>query len=313
MELGRIDMPDSDLERLNSRHSIPGELQFRNGAGNMPMAIIDNVHCTGSLSLYGAHLVDWTPRGREPVLWLSPRAKFAQDAAIRGGVPICWPWFGSHPSEPGFPAHGIARTGTWRILETARKPDGATFISLRLVPGHSDLQLWPHDTPVEIQFTLGETLQIALITRNLGEAPVVFSQALHAYFQVEDVRSIEVLGLDGLEYIDKVLGGIRGRLQGPLSFASEVDRIFLGSTADCRIADPGYNRIIRIAKQGSSSTIVWNPWAENSAKMADMESDGYLRMVCVESANAADDSVTLLPGNKHCLGVSYSVQYLQDR
>lgn len=291
---------------LNEAFGIPNQLAFQETAEGLVLAELSNAHAKATVYLQGAHLTEWTPRGQEPVIWLSPRAIFANGKAIRGGIPICWPWFGAHPDDTSLPAHGIARTSVWDVAGSGEGEDGSTWLALRLPL--TDQSLWPYPTPVEIHFTVGKTLGIELVTRNLAAEAVEIGQALHAYFQVGDVRQILILGLDGCDFVDKTDGGCRKKQTGSIGIHGEVDRIYLDSRADCVIEDPALRRRIRIQKSGSASTIVWNPWAEKSAQLADLGPGAFLNMVCVESANADEDRVTLAPGAEHRLSVSYSAE-----
>ena len=301
-------MSQIGLTALNQSFGIPGQLDFREGPARLVLAEISNRHGKATVCLQGAQLTEWTPRGRAPVIWLSPRAVFAEGKAIRGGVPVCWPWFGAHPGDPALPAHGIARTSAWEVTGSGGRDDGSTWLAMRLP--QAGTQAWPYVTPAEIHVTVGKALEVELLTRNAGAEPVVIGQALHAYFHVGDVRRVRIQGLDGLPYVDKTDGGRRKMQTGALDIAGEVDRIYLESRSDCLIEDPVLNRRIRIHKSGSASTILWNPWAEKSAMLADLGPDAYLRMLCVESANADADSVHLAPGAGHRLSVSYGVEAL---
>jgi len=178
-----------------------------------------------------------------------------------------------------------------------------TQIDLRLIPNEAS---WPYPSELECRVKVGKTLEVELITRNTGLEPFTLGCALHTYFEVGDVRKVEVLGLEEAAYIDKVNGG-KNRQSGPVTVNSEVDRIYLDTASDCLIRDPIYGRVIRVEKQGSRSTVVWNPWLEKAGKMGDLGDDGYLNMLCVESCNAADDVVTVPPGKSHQLSVRYSV------
>ena len=204
----------------------------------MAIAEISNLNASATVFLQGGHLASWTPRRQQPVIWLSPMAQFSKGKPIRGGVPICWPWFASHPTEPNFPFHGPARTSLWEVAETARLDDGTTFFALRLPANEATQAVWPYPTPVEIHFTVGNSLEIELATRNEGSEPVAIGQALHTYFRVGDVRKISIHGLDGCPYIDKLKDGQRKQQQGPVDITSEVDRIYLDSGSDCQIDDP---------------------------------------------------------------------------
>ncbi|MCX7109949.1 MAG: D-hexose-6-phosphate mutarotase [Proteobacteria bacterium] len=303
-------MTKVDLPAVNQKFAIDGHLNFNNGPGGLAIAEIGNLHASANIFLQGAHLASWTPRRRQPVIWLSPLARFAEGKPIRGGVPVCWPWFASHPSEANFPFHGFARTSLWEVAETAKLDDGGTLLVLRLPPNEASLAVWPNPTPVEIRFTVGDTLGIELVTRNEGAAPVIIGQALHAYFRVGDVRQIAILGLDGHPYIDKLEEGKRKQQEGQIRIGGEVDRIYLDAGGDCQIEDPSLKRRILIGKQGSHSTIVWNPGAEKAAAIADMGEACHANMVCVETANAADDVVTIAPGAEHKLSIRYSVENL---
>lgn len=301
-------MSTADFSALNARFGVPGQLSFKEGPGGLAVAEVANSQATAVIALQGAHVMSWTPRGARPVIWLSPAAKFAPGKSIRGGVPVCWPWFGPHAADAALPAHGYARTTPWEVMHSEALAGGATRVVFRLLENETTRAQWPHATPVECRITVGASLEIELVTRNAGAAPVTIGQALHTYFEVSDIRRVTVAGLDGCPYLDKVDGGQRKRQAGPVSFSGEVDRIYLDSLADCVIEDPDARRRIVISKRGSRSTVVWNPWIEKAAKMGDLGDDGYLRMLCVESANAADDTVTLAPGAEHRLWVNYAVE-----
>ncbi|MEK6748005.1 MAG: D-hexose-6-phosphate mutarotase [Pseudomonadota bacterium] len=298
----------TDVTTLNNRFGIQDHLSFTTDANGMVYAQIKNRLAEAHIAVQGAHLLTWAPTGQVPVIWLSEAAKFAPGKSVRGGVPICWPWFGPHPSQTSFPAHGYARTVPWEVIASAATKEGATRISLRLIVSEATRAQWPHATPVELHLTIGNALECELITRNQGQTAVTVGDALHTYFAISDIRNVEVLGLDGLEYLDKVGPSTLRKQQGAVRFASETDRIYLESVDDCIIADPGLKRRIRIQKRGSRSSVVWNPWIEKANKMGDLGDAGYLKMVCVESTNAAADVVNIAPGGEHRLWVRYSVE-----
>jgi glucose-6-phosphate 1-epimerase len=303
-------MDSNDILALEDRFGIAGEVSFTEGPNGMPQVEISNARSMASIGLQGAQLLTWAPVSQELVVWLSPLAKFGPGKAPRGGVPICWPWFGPHGSDTSFPGHGFARTSPWEVIAAEALEDGSDRLGFRLVRTEASFAQWPHATPLEVRYTLGEALEIELTTRNETPKPVILGEALHTYFMVSDVRHAKVTGLDGVEFLDKVDGNRRKRQEGPITFNGETDRVYLGTTGDCCIEDPGLKRRIRIEKRGSRSTVVWTPWEEKAGKMGDFEEDGYLRMLCVESANAADDLLTLAPGEEHRLWVRYSVEAL---
>ncbi len=300
----------ADFSAVNARLGIPGQVLFKAGAGGLAVVEVTNAQASATIALQGAHLMTWTPRGQKPVIWLSRAAKFVPGKSIRGGVPICWPWFGPHVSEAAFPAHGFARTVLWEAISVEALSTGSTRLMFRLIANDATRAQWPYATPLECRMTIGSELEIELATRNLSNSAITIGDALHTYFEVSDARKISIHGLDACPYLDKVDGGKRKQQSGPVTINAEVDRIYLDSTADCLIDDPGFQRRLRIAKRGSRSTVVWNPWIEKAAKMGDLGENGYLNMVCVESTNAADDVVTIAPGAEHRLWVRYSVESL---
>ncbi len=298
----------TEIEDLNAQFGITNQLTFATAPGSLTVANINNQHASATIALQGGHLMTWTPKGENPVVWLSPAAKLAPGKSIRGGVPICWPWFGAHATEDTFPSHGFARTSQWQVTETSTLADGATQLKFELEPAKMPKQQWPHACTVQCIITVGHTLQMELVTSNCGEDEITISEALHTYFAVSDVRNISIDGLDGCHYQDKVDAFKEKQQTGALAFSSEVDRVYIDTQADCIIHDPGLSRQIRISKAGSDSTIIWNPWIEKARQMGDLGDDGYLNMVCVESANAGKNSVTLAAGIKHSLKVCYSVE-----
>ena len=290
--------------------SIPGQLAFRVGPGGLPYADLANTGGTASICLQGAHLTAFQPRAqRAPVVWLSEAARFAPGKSIRGGVPVCWPWFGAHAGDPVYPAHGFARTVPWEVVDSG-SADGATTITLRLEFSDATRAQWPHDTPLELHISMADVLDLELTTLNAGEAPVMLGEALHSYLHIGDIAEVELRGLDGCAYLDKTEAFARGQQSGPLRFASEIDRVYVNTLAECVIDDARLGRRIHIAKQGSASTVVWTPWGQKAAAMGDYTADGWRSMLCVESANAADNVLTLRPGEAHVLAVRYSAETL---
>jgi glucose-6-phosphate 1-epimerase len=297
-----------DLSGLNARFGIENMLVFKQGPGGLPVAEVGNEAASALISLQGAQLMRWTPGAEQPVIWLSEAASFAPGKSIRGGVPVCWPWFGAHAGEAGFPAHGYARTVLWEVLVTEALSPVQTRLVLRLVETEATRAWWPHDTPVECHITVGEALELELVTRNAGSEPVTIGEALHTYFQVGDVARVQLLGLEDGEYLDKVDGFRRKTQSGPVVIGGEVDRVYVNSRSACVISDPVLQRRILIDKHGSDTTVVWNPWIEKAERMGDLGDAGYRHMLCVESGNAADNLVEIAPGGQHRLCVSYRVE-----
>ncbi len=313
-DVSLIEHPTEAQEHADplSHFAIPGQLSFREGAGGLMFADIDNAAGRATVCLQGAHLVSFRPKSQqEPVVWVSDAAKFGPGKSIRGGAPVCWPWFGAHATEPGFPGHGYARTVAWEVVGSKKRSEVRTELSLRLIPTDATLKQWPHATPVTLTIVVGDALEMTLATRNDGDAPVQISEALHTYFRISDIGGVTVSGLENTTFYDKVADMKKSKSENAIAFTGEVDRVYVKTGADCVIDDAGLNRRIRIAKTGAQSTIVWTPWKEKADKMGDMggvENAGWREMVCVESGNAMDDIVTLAPGATHTMTVKYSVE-----
>jgi len=295
---------------LNARFAIPEQLSFREDASGLTVAEISNPQATASLCLQGAHLMTWQPKNQStPVIWLSRDARLAPGKSIRGGVPVCWPWFGAHASEPGFPAHGYARTAPWQVVESGIEPNGATRLTLRLIENEKTRAQWPHDSRLGLTVIVGETMRMELVTENTGESGFAISEALHAYFQIGDIGAVHVTGLDGCYYWDKVGGSTLKKQDGTIRFADETDRVYLNTATECVIEDNKLKRRTRITKSGSLSTVVWTPWTEKANRMGDLgQPDGWREMVCVESANAIENIVQIAAGTRHTLIVEYCAE-----
>ena len=301
------------VSQLNEEFSFEGgghRLAFVNGEGGIPVVEVQNGLASARISIQGAHLLSWVPAGEDEVIWLSTEAKFAPGKSVRGGIPICWPWFGAHAENASFPAHGFARTVNWQVMSTERLPAGETQITFRLDIDQLDDSLramWPLSTTAEYRLTIGKTLVMELTTFNRSDEAMVIGQALHTYFAVDDVSRTRVLGLEGRDYLDKTDGFARKNQAGAVTIGSEVDRVYLG-TPDDVVIDDGQRKIV-IKKQGSHSTVVWNPWQAVADKMGDLGENGYLKMLCVESANAADDVVSIAAGESFTLRVVYGIEH----
>jgi len=303
-------------QELNAEFGISGQLSFREDASGLVIAEINSAQATASLCLQGAHLMQWHPKSQtEPVIWLSRDAKLAEGKSIRGGVPICWPWFGAHTNQPDFPAHGFARTVPWKITETGIEENGAIRMSLRLLSNETTRAQFLRDSVLKLKVIVGETLRMELITENNASydymitTGFIVTEALHAYFRVGDIGAVRVTGLEDCEFWDKVGGSTLKKQEGAIGFTGETDRVYINTSAECVIEDDKLKRRIHIAKTGSRSTVVWSPWSEKAEKLGDMgQPDGWREMVCVESANALDNAVNIGAGGDHKMTVEYRVE-----
>ena len=300
-----------NIAQLNKKFSWQkktNSLLFETGQGDIPIVAIQNEGATARISLQGAHLLSWKPKNQSEVIWVSNQAIYAEGKAIRGGIPICWPWFGAHEGNADYPAHGFARIEYWQVLSAESISAEETQITFGLdtsLLNQDRKHLWPWPTQVEYCFNIGKTLSLEVTTINNSDQSIRLGQALHTYFDINDIKKTTVKGLQGKSYLDKTKNYKRETQVGPISIATEVDRVY-EQTADEVIIDNGTRKIL-IKKQGSQSTIVWNPWLKVAKKMADFGDKEYLNMLCVESANAAEDTVIIPPGERHKLHVRYDL------
>lgn len=276
---------------------------------------ISNEHADLLIAQQGAQILSYQRIGEPPLLWLSDQAIFRQGKSVRAGAPVCWPWFGNLQRNPATvqamyqgeqaPAHGLARTRDWQLLGIEEV--GATLrIEFELPEAQGALPGWPHKVELKLSMVLGDDLELTLTSRNLGDAPVTISQALHSYFAVSDVRQARVEGVEGLGYIETLADWEQRQQQGALGFAGETDRIYLNTPAQLGIVDPQWGRRITLSASGSRSAVIWNPWTERARELADMADDGWQRMLCIETANVWDDVVTIAPGASSTLGMKIS-------
>lgn len=299
---------DADVQGLNRAHGIEDNVIFENRYGG-PVAVLGHGASRAVVAVQGAQVLSYCAAGFGDLLWLSPQAKLGTGRAVRGGIPICWPWFGPHPEGGNRPAHGFVRARPWRVARTEAGPDG-TRIRLQLGPAGMATADWPIAASVQIDICLAAALTLELTTRNLSDEALSVTQALHTYFAVSDIATVQIAGLESVPFIDQLDPGLLKREETPIKFSAELDRIYQGQTGRVMLEDPGAGRRISIGKSGSASSVVWNPWIEKSARLGDMGDDGYRRMVCIETANAGADIVTIEPGGTHTLRADYAAERL---
>ena len=291
-----------------SRYEIDGELQFIEIEHGFIYAEINNARAHATVSTYAGQLLSYRRKDQqEDLLFVSDKAYYEVGKAIKGGIPVCWPWFGPDPENQGRPAHGFVRNRQWQVSGSESLGDGSTKIILSMTDNDATRALWPHPFRLDIEITVGDSLRVELVTRNTGDDSITISQALHSYFRVGDIGKVSVTGLDGVSYIDKVNDAGQKTQTGPLSINGEVDRIYTGVTGELCIDDSALGRSIAIASSGCSTAVVWNPWVEIAASMADLNDDDYLQMLCVETANAGPETVTIAAGDCYRLTAEYSI------
>ncbi len=297
---------------LSEKFAITGILDFDENEYGLTRAIVSTKVCSAELYLQGAHLTQWQPADNKPVLFLSERSEFRPGKAIRGGIPIIFPWFGARTATPyssrtDGPSHGFARTSNWHFASATMDGD-ALRLRLTLEPNELSRSLGYEDFQLIYEVTVGTDLRLQLTVENGMQSSMIFEEALHSYFMVGDATQTEISGLADTEYFDKTDGFKRKRQnENVLVLNGETDRPYINSEARVTLEDPVLKRRLSIEKQNSKTTVVWNPWSELSAKLADLSSDGWRRMVCIETANAMENAVTIEPGEHHVMHACVTV------
>ena len=289
--------------------ALPRSVRSVEGPGGLPRLDIVTPAASARAYLHGAHLSHWQPsQAKAPVLWMSEHSLWQDGKPIRGGVPICFPWFGPHRSESSAPAHGFARLVDWTLAGVVERDDTSVAVTFAL-EGARLSEAWPFRFRAEYEVAVGSTLTMSLAVENRDDTEFTFEEALHTYFAVSSIADVAISGLERTPYLDKV-GGLIERTQDdpPIRFSGETDRVYLETTAACSIDDPGLHRRIIVSKDNSRSTVVWNPWIAKARAMADFGDEEWRRMVCVETANVGAAGVRLAPGERHRMTVSLAVE-----
>jgi glucose-6-phosphate 1-epimerase len=269
---------------------------------SLPQVALRNPDATANVYLNGAHVSSWVPKGQRDVLFMSAASHFAPGKAIRGGVPIIFPWFGGRDGYPQSPAHGFARVMPWNVVSVERRSDGASALTLELLSSNMTREVWPYDFALQFTIAAEKKLWMTLTVSNTGGEPFTFEEALHTYLSVGDVRLASITGLGGATFIDKV-DGFKRKPQGPepIVITGETDRVYLNTQSEVVVHDPTWARSLTVAKMNSNATVLWNPWIAKSKAMADFGDEEWPGMVCVETCNVADHKITLEPGKSHAM------------
>ena len=292
-----------DSEKLR-RHEIVGRVEIVNGHGQLPLVKIRTPWSVGEIYINGAHVTGFQKNGEPPLIFMSAKSYFAPSKPIRGGVPICFPWFGNRDGEP---SHGFARSTAWQLVKTSAAPDGTVTVHFALpqIPGR---EAWKN-LRTEFIVTVGETLTMELIAANDGcDETLVIENCLHTYFQVGDISAVSLIGLRDAPFDDFAAGdnGVRKiEHNAVLRIAKETNRVYPDNDATVEIIDEKLRRKIRVEKFNSNSTVVWNPWTTQKLP-DDFDPAEHQIMVCVESGNVKQNKISLAPGETTTLGIVLS-------
>jgi glucose-6-phosphate 1-epimerase len=296
-----------DIAQLNEHFGLPGVLAFHATANGLIYASITTSQATAMVYLQGAHVTAWQPKGQQPVIFLSRKTDFAPGKPIRGGVPIAFPWFANRHDGKTGPSHGFARIQEWTLAFAALAGDDL-HMTFTLGPTEISRNLGFDNFRLAFQLKIGRTLTMELTVVNDATVPLVFEEALHTYYAVADIHEVTVDGLDGVTYLDKI-DNFQAKVQrGAVVITGPTDRVYLNTASACVIHDAGHKRQIAVAKTGSDTTVVWNPWESGAMKIADLDPTEWHEYIAVETVNAAANTITLAPGAKHVMQAHIAVE-----
>ena len=295
-----------DLTELNHRFGIPDIAQVCEGDGGLSRVNVTSPLAHGEMYVHGAHVTSWRPAGSEEVLFLSSKSRWEEGQAIRGGIPICFPWFRGKADDPHAPAHGVVRTRSWQLYSIVENNAGVAVTMF--IESDEQTRRWsPAEFRLVHRVTFGSELKLELICINTGETPIHFEEALHTYNRVADVGSVRLQGLDGTSFLDNTDSNKEKAQLGDVHIASQTDKAFINTQNAVDLLDPKLRRRIRLRKAHSSTTVVWNPWQEGARRLRDLGEGEWKQFLCVEASNILGAAVTVAPGQEHTISAVLSV------
>jgi glucose-6-phosphate 1-epimerase len=297
------------MAELNRRFEIPGIAKVVEGNGGLLKVSVTSPDAAGEMYLQGAHVTSWKPASAEEALFVSAQSKWESGVAIRGGVPICFPWFGGKAGDSKAPSHGFVRAKAWQ-LDAISLGGGAVIVTMSTASDEGTKKWWPANFRLEHRVTYGRELHMELVLRNSGTAALRFEEALHTYFRIGNIEEARVRGLDGLKYTDKTDSRKVKLQQGDVVITSETDREYLDTPHAVELEDSALRRRIRITNDNSRTTVVWNPWVQKAQAMADLRDDEWTQMMCVETCNVSEFAVDVAPGQEHRMKAMIAVAEL---
>ncbi len=296
---------------LDHRFGIPGVAEVCEGNGGLPRVRITGAFGEGEVYLHGAHVTSWKPAGNneDEVLFVSTNSHWQEGQAIRGGIPICFPWFRAKGNDRQAPAHGFARTKTWQI-ESIVQNEGRVSVSMFTESDEQTRRWWPGEFRLIHRVTFGSELKLELICRNTGTTSLHFEEALHTYNRVADVEQVHLQGLGTVRFLDNTNANQEKIQIGVVAIASQTDSAYMNTDSAVDLLDLRMRRRIRLQKDNSLTTVVWNPWSEGAAGLKDLSDGQWKQFLCVEASNILDSTVNLDPGLEHKMTAVLSVATL---
>jgi glucose-6-phosphate 1-epimerase len=301
--------PNGTLAALNAQYAIPGIAQIVEPFPNLPAVRITTSSCAATMHLHGAHITSWRPAGSEEIIFVSSKARYVDGQAIRGGIPICFPWFRGKGDDPQAPAHGLVRTRSWKLGSIKRQGPDVT-VAMSTSSDDATKKWWPHEFRAELRVTFGRDLKLEFAVENAGSNECRYEEALHTYYLVGDIAAARVHGLDGASYLDNTDGNREKKQAGDVRVGQATDSAYVNSESALEVMDPALQRRIHIRKENSRTTVIWNPWKEAAENMSDMGADEWKKMLCVEGANILGNAITLHAGEQHTTTVTMTVEHL---
>lgn len=303
-------MANTSPSALQQKFNRPDLVHFSEGAGGLTKVTVTAPAATAEVYLHGAHVTHFQPNGHRPVLMMSRKSSFEAGKPIRGGVPLCWPWFGPRADDPKAAIHGFARLSEWALDSVAPQGDAVQLV-FSLQDSPATHAIWPHKFRLRYTVTVGSFLTIALETTNADDKPFAITEAFHPYFAISDIRNISVAGLENTSYAERVYQpDVQKQGGDAIRFTRRTDRVYYDTRGPLTIHDPGLSRRITESKENSNCTVVWNPWDEWTKTVPDFAEDEWPGMVCVEPANAHHFAFTLKPGESHTMRATIEVAKL---
>lgn len=298
-----------DLKELNRRFAIPDIARVCEGNGGLLRVDITSPLAHGEMYLHGAHVTSWRPAGSEEVLFLSSKSRWEDGQAIRGGIPVCFPWFRGKADNPHAPAHGVVRTRSWQLYSMVEK-NGGVSVTMFIESDEQTRRWWPGEFRLAHRVTFASELKLELVCINTGNTPFHFEEALHTYNRVGDVGTVRLQGLDGTGFLDNTDSNKKQTQRGDVIITSQTDNAFINTQKAVDLLDPELHRRIRLQKTNSSTTVVWNPWQEGARALRDLGNGEWKQFLCVEASNIMSAAVTVASAQEHTISAVLSVANL---
>jgi glucose-6-phosphate 1-epimerase len=299
------------VAEVDRQLGIPGVARVFEGKGELARVRITGPFGEGEMYLHGAHVTSWKPAGNDEVLFVSTKSRWEEGQAIRGGIPICFPWFRGKLDDPHAPAHGFVRTRIWQLESIIENEKGVAVTMFTQSDEHTR-KWWPGEFRLVHRATFGSELRLELVCMNVGTTPFRFEEALHTYNRIGNIQDARLQGLDNVSYLDNTESNKEKTQRGDILIASPTDRAYCNTQNEVDLLDPNLKRRIRLRKEHSVSTVVWNPWSEGAARLQDLGEGEWRQFLCVEASNILDAAINLAPGQEHRMAAVLAVRRVGD-